>query len=291
MNFRTAAYLLGEGFNSVRRHPSLSVAAVVAMAASLLVLGVFLIISVNVKKVVDSLEGKKAVVVYLNPEISPESRLRVEERLKGVPGVSEVRYVSPEEAWDSFTAEMSGEGLLEEIGENPLPASFELRLNAASRRLEAIEAIASEVGSWEEVDEVSYGGSWIGQLDRLSRRLVWLNLFVGLAVALAVVAVVANTIKLTVLAKRDMIEIMKMVGASEWFIRMPFLYEGVLQTLGASGVSLLILYAVTVTVSDRFGGVHFLSPMETLAFVGIGVFLGLMGSWLALRQILKEIAL
>ena len=79
---------------------------------------------------------------------------------------------------------MSGEGLLEEIGENPLPASFELRLNAESRRLEAIEKIASEVGSWEEVDEVSYGGSWIGQLDTLSRRLVWLNLFVGLAVAL-----------------------------------------------------------------------------------------------------------
>jgi len=291
MRLRTAGYLMSEGFNSVKRHPSLSLAAVVAMAASLLVLGVFLIISVNVRKVVASLEGKKAVVVYLDPDAGQESRLRVEERLKEIPGVAEVRYVSPEEAWDKFTAEMSGEGLLEEIGENPLPPSFELKLTSESRRLEAIEGIASEVGSWDEVDEVSYGGSWIGQMDRLSKRLVWLNLFVGLAVALAVVAVVANTIKLTVLAKRDMIEIMKMVGASEWFIRMPFLYEGVLQTIGAAGVALAILYAVTVTVSDRFGGVHFLSPVETLGFVGIGIVLGLMGSYLALRQVLKEIAL
>ncbi len=291
MKLRTAGYLLSEGFNAVRRHPSLSIAAIVAMAASLLVLGVFLIISVNVRKVVDSLEGKKAVVVYMDADRDQEARLRIEERLRGIPGVAEVRYISPEEAWDSFTAEMAAEGLLEEVGENPLPPSFELKLAAENRKLEAIEAIASEVGSWEEVDEVSYGGGWIAQLDRLSKRLIWLNLFVGLAVALAVVAVVANTIKLTVLAKRDMIEIMKMVGASEWFIRMPFLYEGVLQTIGASAVSLAILYAATVTVSDRFGGVHFLSPLETLAFVGIGIVLGLMGSYLALRQVLREIHL
>lgn len=291
MKFRAAGYLLSEGFNAVRRHPSLSLAAVVAMAASLLVLGVFLIISVNVRKVVESLEGKKAVVVYLDAAGTQEARLRVEGRLKEIPGVAEVRYVSPEEAWDSFTAEMAGEGLLEEIGENPLPPSFELKLASENRRLESIEKIASEVGSWEEVDEVSYGGAWIGQLDRLSKRLVWLNLFVGLAVALAVVAVVANTIKLTVLAKRDMIEIMKMVGASEWFIRLPFLYEGVLQTFGASAVSLAILYGVTVTVSERFGGVHFLSPVEIVGFIGVGMLLGLMGSWLALRQILKEIHL
>jgi cell division transport system permease protein len=289
--FRTARYLFAEGFRAVRRHPALSVSAVIAMTASLIVLGVFLVISVNVKAVLDSLQGRKEIVVYLKPAIPSETRLRIEQRLREIPGVADVRYVSPEEAWDQFTAEMSGEGLLDEVGENPLPASFELALAPERRELAGIEAIASEVGGWDEVDEVAYGGAWVSQLDKLARRLLWLNIGVGLAVALAVVAVVANTIRLTVIAKRDMIEIMKMVGASEWFIRLPFLYEGAIQAAGASLVSLGILYAATISASDRFGGLTFFSLPQSLLFVGAGLFLGLAGSYVALRQILKEIAL
>jgi cell division transport system permease protein len=291
MSLRTSRYLLAEGFRSVRRHPALSVSAVVAMTASLIVFGVFLIVSVNVKQVLDSLQGRKEIVVYLKPDISSETRYRLEQRLKDVPGVSQVRYVSPEEAWDEFTAEMSGEGLLEEVGENPLPASFELQIGRERRELSGIEAIASEVGGWEEVDEVSYGGAWVSQLDRLARRLLWLDLGVGLAVALAVIAVVANTIRLTVIAKRDMIEIMKMVGASEWFIRLPFLYEGAIQSIGASAVSLGILYVATIGASDRFGGLSFFSVPQALLFLGVALLLGLAGSYLSLRHILKEIAL
>lgn len=291
MNARTSRFLLAEGLRAVRRHPSLTVASVVAMTASLLVLGGFLVVSANVRRTLESLEGRKEIVVYLTSGLGTEDRLRVEQRLREVPGVTGLRYVSPEEAWDEFTREMSGEGLLEEVGENPLPASFELKLAAAKRQLAGIEAIASEVGGWPEVDDVSYGGAWVGQLDRLSRRLFWLNLVVGVAVALAVVAVVSNTIKLTVLAKRDMIEIMKIVGASEWFIRLPFLYEGVIQAAAASLVALGLLFGGMTLASQHFGRLHFLSAAGTLGFLVVGMFLGLAGSWLALRQILKEITL
>jgi cell division transport system permease protein len=287
MNARTARYLLGEGVQAVRRHPSLSISAVVAMTASLLVLGGFLIISANVHRIVNDLEGRKEVIVYLKPATDPSVRLRIEERLKDVPGVTDVRYISPEEAWDEFTAEMTGEGLLEEIGDNPLPPSFELKLSADRRNLAAIETIAGEVGAWEEVDEVSYGGAWVSRLDAFAKQLAWLNLGVLLAVALAVVAVVANTIRLTVLAKRDMIEVMKVVGASEWFIRMPFLYEGMFQTLAASLVSLGALYGVTRGVSQHFGGISYLSLPQIAAFLGTALLLGMVGSYLALRQVFK----
>jgi cell division transport system permease protein len=288
MNFRTANYLLGEGLRAMRRHPALSLSAVVAMTASLLLLGGFLIISGNVRRIVDTLEGRKEVVVYLAPDLSTEARLRVEERLKDVPNVSGVRFVSPEEAWDDFTAEMSGEGLLEEVGENPLPASFELSLASSGRALAAIEAIAAEVGAWDEVDEVSYGGAWVSRLDSFSRQLLWLNLGVLIAVGLAVVAVVANTIRLTVIAKRDMIEVMKVVGASEWFIRMPFLYEGMVQTLAAALLSLGTLYGLTMALSERFGGVHFLTLPEAGLFIGTALFLGTAGSYVALRQVFRD---
>lgn len=290
MKARAARYLLGEGFRSFRRHPALTLSAVVAMTASLLVLGVFLIIHSNVRRIVDELEGRKEVVVYLKSDVEAEARLRVEERLKDVPGVAKVKYVSPEEAWDEFTAEMQGEGLLEEVGENPLPPSFELTLAPDRRALAAIEAVAGEVGAWEEVEEVSYGGAWVSRLDQFSSQLLWLNLGVLLAVALAVVAVVANTIRLTVLAKRDMIDIMKVVGASEWFIRLPFLYEGMLQTLTAALVSLGALYGITLAITDRFKGLHFLSWSEGLGFIALALGLGFIGSWLAVRAILKGFA-
>ena len=288
MKVRTAKYLFGEGLQAVRRHPALSLSAVVAMTASLLVLGGLLIISANVHRIVDDLEGRKEVVVYLLPEPESSVRLRVEERLKDVPGVVGVRYISPEEAWDDFTAEMSGEGLLEEIGDNPLPPSFELKLASDRRDLASIEAIAGEVGAWEEVDEVAYGGAWVSRLDAFARQLAWLNLGVLLAVGLAVVAVVANTIRLTVLAKRDMIEVMKVVGASEWFIRTPFLYEGMIQTLGASLVALGTLYGITRGVSEQFGGISFLTLPQVAAFLGTALILGAAGSYLALRPVFKN---
>src|SRR5689334_9082674 len=100
MNLRTARYLFGEGLQAVRRHPALSLSAVVAMTASLLVLGGFLIISANVHRIVNDLESRKEVIVYLKPDLDPSARLRIEERLKDVPGVNGVRYISPEEAWD-----------------------------------------------------------------------------------------------------------------------------------------------------------------------------------------------
>jgi cell division transport system permease protein len=107
------------------------------------------------------------------------------------------------------------------------------------------------------------------------------------AVALAVVAVVANTIRLTVLAKRDTIEVMKVVGASEWFIRMPFLYEGMFQTLAASVVSLAALYGITRGVSEHFGGISYLTLPQIAAFLGTALLLGMVGSYLALRQVFK----
>lgn len=288
MKLRTAGYLLSEGVRAVRRHPALSASAIVSMAASLLVLALFLLIGVNVRRVMGDLEARKNVVVYLKTEATDEDRQRVEERLKEVPGVGGVRYVSAEEAWQEFTARMDTQELLDTVGENPLPASFELALAVDHRELSRIQALANEIGGWTEVEEVSFGSAWVANLDRLSRRLLWFNLIVGLVVGLAVIAVVANTIQLTVLAKSDMIHIMKTIGASETFIQVPFLLEGAIQSLAAGGLSLLILGGALRLLPDRFEGVHFFSAPQVLLYLGSGLALGLVGSFLALRRVLGQ---
>lgn len=288
MKLRTFGYLAQEGVRAVRRHPALSASAIVSLTASLLVLGLFLLIGANIKRILDELEQKKQVVVYLKPGLPDEARQQTEMRLRDVPGVAGLDYVSPEQAWEQFTAEMDAEALLEAIGENPLPPSFQLRLTTDHRDLQRIQAMSNEIGGWEEVDEVSFGGAWVGNLDRLSRRLLWFNLVVGLVVGLAVIAVVANTIQLTVIAKRDMIHIMRTIGASQDFIQVPFLLEGAIQALVAGAFSLLILFGALSLLPDRFEGVHFFSPGQTGLYLLAALVLGLAGSWLALSRILGE---
>lgn len=288
MKLRTLGYLAQEGVRAVRRHPALSASAIVSLTASLLVLGLFLLIGANVTRMLDDLERRKQVVVYLKPGLPDEDRQRAEMRLRDVPGVASLEYISPEQAWEQFTAEMDAEALLEAVGENPLPPSFQLQLTPDHRELQRIQAMANEIGGWDEVDEVSFGGAWVGNLDRLSRRLLWFNLAVGFVVGLAVIAVVANTIQLTVIAKQDMIHIMRTIGASQNFIQVPFLLEGAIQALVAGALSLAILFGALNLLPDRFEGVHFFNPAQTGIYLLAALVLGLAGSWLALGRILGE---
>ena len=155
------------------------------MAASQLVFAICLLIGVNVRRVMADREARKNVVVYLKTEATDEDRQRVDERLKEVPGVGGVRYVSAEEAWQEFTARMDTQELLDTVGENPLPASFELSLAVDHRELSRIQALANEIGGWTEVEEVSFASACVANLDRLSRRLLWFNRIVGLVVGRA----------------------------------------------------------------------------------------------------------
>jgi cell division transport system permease protein len=154
-----------------------------------------------------------------------------------------------------------------------------------------IAGLASEVGTWDEVDEVVTGGEWVGRLDRFARSVLLFTAAIGLAVALSIVVIVGNTVRLTVLARQDLIHIMKSVGASEMFIRIPFLSEGVMQAALAGVVSLAALYGGTLLLSSRITDVQFISPLWCLGFLGSAVVLGFVGSALSVRHVLRQVGL
>ncbi len=291
MKIRTLRYLVNEGGRGIGRHRGLTFTAIVTMTASLLVLGVFLVTTYNVRRVIAGLEARKEVVVYLKEGLTEADRDRLEDRLGMHPAVAGARYVSKDEAWQKFSDDMKVDGLLETVGTNPLPDSFHLILKPEGRDAATIAGLASEVRNWDEVDEVLTGGEWVGRLDRFAHTVLLITLAIGLAVALSIVVIVSSTVRLTVVARQDLIHIMKSVGASESFIRIPFLSEGMLQALIAGGLALAALYGAVALVSRRFAGIEFLDPAWCGGFVALALVLGLLGSGLSVRHVLRQVGL
>jgi len=291
MSLRTFRYLTTEGMRGMTRHRGLTMTAVVTMTASLLVLGVFLITSYNVQQVIESLDSRKEVMVYLKDGLDPDDFTMFERRVQMHPAVETVRFVSREEAWDEFSRSMNVEGLLETVGGNPLPDAYRIDLGVEHRDMSTITALGDELQGWEEVDEVLSGGEWVGRLDAFARSVLLFTAAIGFAVGLSIIAIVSNTVRLTVLARQDLIHIMRVVGASEGFIRVPFLSEGVLQTLLAGILSLGGLYVGTHLVSSRVVGVEFLSPTWCFGFLLLALFLGLAGSAVSVRHVLRQVNL
>jgi cell division transport system permease protein len=291
MKIRTFKYLVGEGGRGLHRHSGLTFTAILTMTASLLVLGVFLVTTYNVRRVIEGLEGRKEVAVYLKEGISVEDRALFEERLNMHPAVAGARYVPKEEAWEEFSQSMNVKGLRETVGDNPLPDGYRLVLQPTSRDAATIAGLSAELETWDEVDEVLSGGEWVGRMDRFAHSVLLFTIAIGIAVALSIVVIVASTVRLTVVARQDLIHIMKSVGASEAFIRLPFLSEGAMQALFAAVVALGALFGATYLVSQRVADVEFLSLAWCGGFLGLALGLGLMGSLLSVRHVLRQVGL
>jgi len=288
MKPRTLRYLMVEGARGIRRHRGLTVTAILTMTASLLVLGVFLVTSYNVRRAIRNLESRKEVMVYLKDGLKPSDLKLFETRAKLHPAVETLTFISREEAWAVFSQSMKVEGLQEAVGGNPLPDAYQIELKPERRNAFTISALSEEVATWDEVEEVFSGGEWVGRLDQFARSVLLFTAAIGLAIGLSIIAIVSNTVRLTVVARQDLIHIMRVVGASESFIRVPFLSEGVLQALIAGLLSLAGLWGTTQFVGARFGGVEFLSPLWCFGFLSLAVLLGLLGSAFSVRHVLRQ---
>jgi len=288
MKPRTLRYLALEGARGLKRHRGLTFTAVITMTASLLVLGVFLVTSYNVRHAIKNLESRKEVMVYLKDGLKPSDLAMFENRAKLHPAVQNLTFISREEAWNEFSQSMKVEGLQEAVGGNPLPDAYRIELKPERRNAFTINALTEEMSQWNEVEEVFSGGEWVGRLDQFARSVLLFTAAIGIAIGLSIIAIVSNTVRLTVVARQDLIHIMRVVGASEGFIRVPFLSEGVLQAFIAALLALAGLYGTTAFVSARFGGVQFLSPLWCFGFLFLAVLLGLLGSAVSVRHVLRQ---
>ncbi len=280
-------YYLREAWRSINKHRGTAVASILSLTAALTLWGLFLLLAHNVQWALELLGDRREMVVYLKDEVTPAVRDSLIGRLHALYG--SVTYVTKEQAWAELKQQIGDAQLLEAVGQNPLPASLRVRLRSELLNYPAMREAARQVGQFPEVEDVRYGGEWVRRLDELGTAFQRGALAVGIVIAVAIVFVVYNTIRLTVVARRGQVEIMSRLGASDGFIAAPFVIEAVLEALLSALVALGILYLLQQAAIARVVTIVFLSPEWMAAFVGVAVLLAWIAASLALTRVLRAV--
>ena len=295
------SYTFLEGLAGFRRAKLAAAASVAALAIALVLIGIFALLGWQGQNVAETLRQRASEVeVFLVDSATPEASARVGERLRALAGVDSVRYVSHEEASEIFARDFGAEADLYDDAQF-LPASYRVRLGGDYASPDSLSALATSVGTWAPVDEVAYDRASVEAVERNLRVFSGVGLAVALLVVVAALLLVGNTVRLSIYARRMLIRTMKLVGATNGFIRRPFLIEGVLQGLAAgvvAGLALWGLYSVFLRfVASADGGADAAgwpggSPLPSvLALVVLGVALGLVASSVAVRRFIRQVRL
>ena len=276
-----------EAWRSFTRHSGLATTAIFSLTASLAVCGVFLLLAHNAQLTMDLVGNRREIVVYLRDEVSPTERDAMIARLEPLYGT--VTYISKDQAWQEFSEEVGDASLLAGVDGNPLPASLRIRLKPELLNYNSMEEASKQLAAFPEVEDVRFGGEWVKQLDNVSRGLLQGALVVGLLVALGMVFVLYNTIRLTVLARRPQVEIMSRLGAADRFIATPFVIEAMLQAAIASVLALGVVFAFHQAFILQVVPIVFLPWTWIAAFLGAALALAWLAAMLALSRVLRSV--
>ncbi len=286
--------LFREALLSFRRAPLLSGLSVTTIAFSLFTLGLFALIAVNLRQALQGLEERVEIVAFVLRGTPPETITLASQDVAAFPEVQDVEYVSEDQALESARQELvEFRDAYRDLQVNPLPASLEIRLKDGYRNAAAVESVAERLRGFTFVDDVRYGRDWVQRLDRLRNLTGIVGLVVGLAFASVAVVIIGVTIRLTILQRAREISIMRLVGATNSFIRGPFLLEGALKGLLGGLLSLVLCYAgyrlFHGSGTASLSGLVFFGPNLMLLLVLFGVLIGLGGSLVSVGRHLRNV--
>ncbi len=292
-------HLLGETFINFRRGGWGVVASVGAFTVAFLVTGIFLLLTLNLSIVVARWAEDFQVVVFLHDGNTPDQLTLLRKRLDKELAVREVTYVSKAQALADFRKQLRDqESLLEGLKDNPLPASFQLRIHKKYQTADALRQLVASLERVEGVEDVLYGQEWIERLTGIVQVMKILGIVIGGVLGVTSLFIVANTIRLAVYARAEEIEIMRLVGATRAYIQLPLILEGTLQGGAGAALALGLLYALyratlwqlgtsvpTIFSEPEMG--QFLEAEYQMIMVGVAALLGGVGSLVAVRRFLK----
>jgi len=286
--------LFREALLSFRRAPLLSGLSVTTIAFSLFTVGLFALIAVNLRQALQGLEERVEIVAFVLRGTPPETITLASQDVAAFPEVQDVEYVSEDQALARARQELvEFRDAYRDLQVNPLPASLELRLKDGYRNAASVESVAVRLRGFSFVDDVRYGRDWIQRLDRLRNLTGLVGLVVGLAFASVAVVIIGVTIRLTILQRAREISIMRLVGATNNFIRGPFLLEGALKGLLGGLLSLVLCYAGYRLFrgggTASLSGLVFFGPNLMLLLVLFGVLIGLGGSLVSVGRHLRNV--
>ena len=272
--------------------------SIITIALSVIITCSFILFFINTTEILTLWKKGVRIMAYLYQDVPAEKIPEIQKKISGLYSVEDVRFISKEEAFDVLKQQMKRQSsLLENLKENPLPNAFEIRMIASSQTWEKIENLASQIQSIPQIEEVEYGQRWLARFSYIINLFKLSGYVLGILFSVASVFIVANTVRLVLYSRRDEIEIMRLVGASDGFIKIPFYIEGII--LGALGgiIGLIVLFTAFVSITSNIdqsitsGAFHisFFSYRVMLIILISSMFVGWFGCFLSLKHIIKTV--
>ena len=275
----------------------LNLVTIITISLSILIASAFILFFVNTSDVINSWKKGLRIMAYLEPGITNAELENIKGRIRSLGDVDSIKFISRQDALDRLKTQMKHQSsLFANLTRNPLPDSFEIRMTAAIESWQKIDSLAHRIESLPRVAEVEYGQRWVGRFTHIISLFRLAGYAMGALFFMATIFIVANTIRLVIYSRRGEVEIMRLVGATDNFIKVPFYFEGLIQGALGAIIGLAMLYVAFVIVSSNieqgfFPGLfrfHFLSPTIMLAIFLVSMLVGWLGCFISLKQFLKQ---
>ena len=276
-----------EALTASRRAPLLSALGIVTIAFSLFAFGLFGLVAINIRQALDQVEERVEIRAFLGDSTDIESVAAAMKDISGFPEVLRVEYVSEEKALERARKEMGEFADVFESG--VLPASIEVHLRPGMRDPASVKAVADRMKTYQFIDDVRYGEEWVEKLYRLRTISTVAGIALGVAFAAVAIIIIGATIRMTVLARAKEISIMRLVGATDMFIRLPFLIDGLVKGVLGGLLALVFVWVANRVVNEYFIQTIFFD--RQLIFLGVvgGAVMGVLGSLFSVGRHLRRI--
>ncbi|MBZ4664135.1 MAG: transporter permease [Caloramator sp.] len=294
MRINTIKYYIKESLKSVYRNRIMSLASITTVAATLFILGVFMLLAINVNRFAANVEDMIEITAFLKDDVTTLEKQKLERQIKEIQGVVSVEYESKEKALEKFKEQLGenkdlAKGLEES---NPLPASFIIKVDSP----DSVEYVSPRIAQLEGVLKVKDAKKTVQTIGKLVKIIRYSSTILMVILGTISIFLISNTIKLTVFARKREISIMKYIGATDWFIRWPFILEGLLLGLIGGFIAALIVenaytYAAN-TIKNNIMIITLVPPQEAVKqiwwqFSLLGTLIGGFGSYISIRRFLS----
>jgi cell division transport system permease protein len=291
-------YFFSRAVTNIRQNVFVNVVTIGTITLALLIVALFLLVFVNLENAAENWSERVQVTVYFDHELTQQEQNIFRSQITALPGTARIGYVSRDEALKRFKSRLRGqETLLEGVRSEVLPTSLEITLKKSSRETSTVETYVAGLKKIAGISEVQYGEEWVRRFNTFLNFMRLVGALLGGFLVVAVLFIVSNTIKLTIYARRDELEVMSLVGATRFFIKAPFLIEGIMQggagALLAMGL-LLGLYegflhnaGGFLTFNPASAGLAFLPLEYVCGIIMAGIVLGFLGSLSSLKRFIS----
>lgn len=287
-------YFLRETVTSLVRNRFMAVASILTVTLSMFILGAFLSAVLNINHMATYLESQVEMTVYLKDGLKTDDVMAVGKQLKQLNGLKGISFTNKDQALANFRESMGDQAaLLDSMNGNPLPASYKISFQSPDQLQDAVNLVKK----YPQVDDVQYGQEIVEQLYRVAQFIRISGIILIFFLAAAELFIISNTIRLTVFARRREIQIMKYVGATNGFVRWPFLFEGMVIGFIGSGISSILLWLCYRMIQEEIhnAGLVFIPLLAMYPFIvhvaifllAAGIIIGALGSAISLRKYMK----